>query len=207
MSKCIVCIVLLNALFLTASWAQYGTRTRMAILPQSKLVLNGNSTMHEYSSTASELTGKILVDSILLVEGTKSLKKPFYSVEIIIPVKKMRSGDEKLDNNLYEALKAEDHPDLIYRMTDDSVIAGGRDSLTLQTTGTLVVSGKEKVIEMTVTIYKIHDSTLSISGKKELFMTDFDVDPPSMMLGLLKTDNKVVIAFDVLIRRQLNVQR
>ncbi|MBI1803750.1 MAG: YceI family protein [Ignavibacteriae bacterium] len=197
MIKRIASIILLNGLLVSSLWAQSGTRTQLTVSPESKLVLNGNSTMHEYSTSASQLSGTIMVDSLLFVEGKRDLSKPFHSVEITIPVKKMLSGNEKLDNNLYDALKADDHPDITYRMTDDSVIAAGNDSLTVRTAGTLAVAGKEKVIDMVVTVLKNHDSTLSINGSKELLMTDFDVDPPSMMLGLLKTDNAVVIHFNL----------
>ena len=161
--------------------------------------------MHEYSTRASLLSGTIIVDSLLFVEGKGTPSKPFHHVEITIAVNKMLSGNEKLDNNLYDALKADDHPDITYQITDDSVISAAKDSLTVRVAGKLAVAGKEKVIDMIVTVRKNQDGTLSIKGNKELLMTDFDVDPPSMMLGLLKTDNTVVIHFN-LRAQQHNVQ-
>ena len=208
MSKHIACIVLLNGLlglWAGSLWAQSGTHTQFTVLPESKLVLNGNSTMHEYSTRASLLSGTIIVDSLLFVEGKGTPLKPFYHVEITIAVKKMLSGNEKLDNNLYDALKADDHPDITYQITDDSVISAGKDSLTVRAAGKLAVAGKEKAIDMVVTVRKNQDGALTIKGSKELLMTDFDVDPPSMMLGLLKTDNAVVIHFN-LRAQQHNVQ-
>jgi len=196
-SICIAVIILFMAGF---SEAQTGNRTQLSMQPESKLWLEGTSTMHEYSARASQLLGTIVVDSMLFVEGEVDSSKLFQQVEVTIPVKMMLSGNEKLDNNMYGALKVEDHPTITYQMTRDSIISVSKDSITVRTTGKLAVAGKEKVIDMLVTILKNPDSTLSIKGSKELLMTEFNIEPPSMMFGLLKTDNKVVIHFALLVK-------
>ena len=109
----------------------------------------------------------------------------------------MVSGDEKLDDNMYEALKADDHPEISFRLLTDSIISFSRDSMKLNATGMLSVAGKEKEIDMTLLLIQSSTDTLTIEGSKELLMSEFGIDPPSMMLGLLKTDDKIVIHFQL----------
>ena len=184
------------------------SQAQMQIHPESKLWLEGNSTIHENSAKASEISGSIAVDSMLFIEGKGNLSTLFQHADITIPVKKMLSGNEKLDNNMYDALKADDYPNIIFHLTKDSIISNAnKDSLIIGTAGTLAVAGKEKNIEMTVAFLKHHDGTLGIKGSKELLMTDFDIEPPSMMFGVVKTDNKVVIRFDLLLKSRYSVSQ
>jgi len=122
---------------------------------------------------------------------------------LTIPVKQMHSGNEKLDDKMYDALQADDHPDITFRLTGDTIVPGApNDSLIVKASGILAVAGKEKPVELSVILVRNQDSTVSIKGSKELLMTDFGIEPPSMMLGLLKTDDKVVIHFDIRLRSQ-----
>ena len=197
-----VYISIFSAVMLTSASSLF-SQTKLSIQSNSKLWLEGNSTLHKYSATTADLSGTISVDSLLFADGKTSLSKPFEQVEITIPVKRLLSGNEKLDNNMYEALKANDYPNITYRMISDSLISSvEKDSMTLKTTGKLSVAGKEKVVDIIITAIKKQDNTLSIKGSQEFLMTDFEVAPPSMMLGLLKTDNKVVIHFDVQLKPQ-----
>jgi hypothetical protein len=191
------CISLL-AIPVRAQTSKQGLRSE--VLPASTLELHGTSTMHPYEAKALQLTGVIVLDSVL-VNRWNSGSNPFRQVEMTIPVKKLLSGSDKLNKNMWEALKADDHPDIVYHLTADTVIAGSvSDSAVVKTLGTLSLAGKENPISMNVTLCKLNGDTLNIKGSKDLLMTDFGIDPPSMMLGLLKTNNKVVIQFNLFIK-------
>jgi len=181
--------------------AQPSAPGKLTVQPGSKLWLHGNSTIHEYSADASELTGTIVVDSMLFGAGNGKLSHPLHKAEIAIPVRKLLSGNEKLDDNMYDALKADDHAIITYQMISDSILSGsGADSLILATNGILAVAGKENVVSMIVTFINRQDGTFGLRGSKEMLMTDFGIDPPSMMFGVLKTDNKIDIHFDLLLK-------
>jgi hypothetical protein len=38
---------------------------------------------------------------------------------------------------------------------------------------------------------------LQVRGTRELLMTEFGIKPPTMFMGMLKTDDKVTIKFEV----------
>lgn len=196
---------MLMVLLPTFSWSQTTTQLSLTLQPGSVISLNGTSTVHDYSAKSSELTDTLIVDSRLLEKGKVTFNNLFRQATISIPVKSLRSSDEDLDNNMYNALKTDNFPNIRYRLIADTILPGATsDSLTLKTIGQLTVAGKEKTIEMLVTVRSANDSTFHIRGKKKLLMTDFGIEPPSMMMGLLKTDNKVMILFDLITQPRLN---
>jgi len=199
--------IMLMSLFLTHSTqAQPEHQLELAIQPASKLWLEGTSTMHEYTAKTTLIRGSAVVDSIAYAEGKGGQSTFLRNVEITIPVNTLSSGDEKLDENMYDALKGDDHESITYRMSNASVVYAVGDSATLTTVGTLSVGGKEKEVEMTVTLLKHEDGVLRIKGYTDLLMTDFDIDPPTFMF-VLTTDNKVKISFDLLLQSQTEVHK
>ena len=172
--------------------------TKLDILPSSKLWLEGTSTLHDYKAETSKLRGTILAQ----VAEPSKIENFLPTTSIEIPVKTLKSGDKKLDANMYDALKEDDFHSISYRMLSATKLndtTGGENKRTLfRTNGILTVAGKEQEIAMDVSVAS--DSTIRVAGSKELLMTDFGIEPPTMMLGLIKTDNRIVIKFDLSLR-------
>src|SRR5713226_7417640 len=108
MRKRNVSFMLYLLLLAARSLAQPGNPIEMQVQPETKLRLDGNSTMHEYSAAASVVSGTIFADSALFTAEMVSPTRPFRQVELTIPVKKIHSGNEKLDDKMYDALHADD---------------------------------------------------------------------------------------------------
>jgi len=41
------------------------------------------------------------------------------------------------------------------------------------------------------------DNTITVSGEKKLAMTDYEMKPPSFMMGTVKTGNDVVLKYNI----------
>ena len=54
---------------------------------------------------------------------------------------------------------------------------------------------QEREVALALTILKTGE-TLTVKGTLPLVMTDYGITPPKAMLGMLKTDPKVTIAFE-----------
>lgn len=165
------------------------TEVKISFLPESKLKLNGDSTLRKYSSATSVLemrgTGKAVPNAIL----------PFTPAEVSmrLQVKDMKSGDETLDDHMYEAMKTEKFQTIEMKL--DKFELNSLESATAA--GSLTVAGVSKPIELKLKI-SIEGEKIRIRGTKNLLMTDFGIEPPKMMMGTLKTKNEIEIDFDVI---------
>ena len=191
-------------LLYSASSAQPHPMVRFSIQPESKLWFDGKSTFHDYSCKTSRIDGAIKVDSARAKNVTKDGTTFFDTVEITIPVKSIQSGSDKLDKNMYESLKADANPEITYTLSESSVIpdsSNRNDNFMIKTKGKLKVAGKENLIEMNLRVTKNQNGSIGLTGRKEILMTDFYIEPPTFML-FVKTDNRVVVHFDILLNPQ-----
>ena len=76
------------------------------------------------------------------------------------------------------------------------------DSTVVLVSGKLSVAGARKTVSMYVSLVRGEGAAVRALGTTELLMTDFGVEPPSMMFGVLKTDDKIVINFNLSLTAQ-----
>jgi len=64
--------------------------------------------------------------------------------------------------------------------------------------GTLRIAGVEREVALNVITERRND-TLAVRGTLALLMTDYGIQPPTAMLGMLKTDPKVTVSFETVL--------
>lgn len=196
------------ALLAAAAHAQgnaASSRDVLVVAPGAKLWLEGNSTLHTYQAHAVTFQTRVGIapDALPGSDAPALLKSnKVTSVEVTLPVAALRSGEEALDKNLRKALKSEKFPEIRFRMESYRVMPGvGPASIVLEAQGRLTLAGVEKLI----TLHAVAVPTpteVHITGQTGMLMTDYGVEPPVLMLGALKTDNKVTVKFELELRTQ-----
>jgi polyisoprenoid-binding protein YceI len=169
-----------------------------SLAPGSRLSLEGQSTLHAYSSTATkvevtaELDGSFAAgsaDARAAVAGG-ALK----SLRVAVPVAALKSGESSLDKNMQKALKQDTAPVIRFTLVDYKAEEAKDGSLLVKAHGRLSIAGVEKdtVVEATC---RFGPGGLEVTGAKDLLMSDYGIKPPVMMLGTIKTADKVVVRF------------
>jgi polyisoprenoid-binding protein YceI len=188
-----------------AAPAAYGqdSSTRLTLRPESKLAFDGTSTLHAFTCTTRSIDAKVDVDSRYITESLAKIKRPLTKVEVTIPVLSIKCGKDKMDQNMYKALREAEFPTIRYVLTsyelvDDSSTA---DRFVAKTMGMLTIAGKEKEVAMRVEGRRAANGVAQASATIELLMTDFGIKPPVLFLGTLKVGNKLVLKFDLMADR------
>ncbi len=176
---------------------------RIQLAPASTIELSGKSTLHDYQSRATQMALTVeLAPS--LPAGSSPLARlaapgSVRSLVLIIPVASMHSKKDGLDKNLYKALKASAHPSITFRMTalpGVAPLAGGGFDVTAE--GELEVAGQRRPIDLALRATMTSEG-LIVEGRETLLMSEYGVKPPTMMLGTLKTHDRVDISFRLLL--------
>jgi polyisoprenoid-binding protein YceI len=175
--------------------------TRMIVRPESKLTLTGGSNMHDWACTTSTLRATIEVDPAFETSPLTKVAKPIAQVSIAIPVKSLKCGKGKMDENLYKALRAEQFPEIKYVLTSYKVdeAATTADTFAALTVGELTVAGTTTRVEIPLTAARQTGGSARGQGTVALRMTSFGVKPPTALLGTLRTKDDIAIAFQVLL--------
>lgn len=158
------------------------------------LSINGTSTMHPYTVSTTKLK---LAAGIATAADVKALLQPgaLQGLELQIPLSTFTSDKDGLTKQMFKAMKADKHPLITFKLTGYTA-EPSPTGMTVKPAGTLTVAGVEKPIDMVLDV-KAQNGALHVRGSRELLMTDFGIKPPTMFMGMLKTDDKVTIKFEL----------
>ena len=172
---------------------------QIVLEPGSKLWLIGDSTLHAYSATATDLRLAMEIKPVadlfeeIRAGGIKGL-------DVRVPVKGLKSGKSQLDRNMHRALKVNEHPEIIFHLLSYEVLAStSAASFSLLAKGDLSIAGQTNAIDLRANVTAGEHTR--IEGSKNLLMTDYGVKPPSF-LGAIKTHNRVIINFDLFLSQK-----
>ena len=104
--------VALATLAIGSSAAAQGLQ--MTIRPDSKLILEGSSNVHGWACRTSEFVATVDVDPLFPLESLMKVERPINAVSVTIPVRTLKCGHGKMDDNMYKALRADQFPDIKY---------------------------------------------------------------------------------------------
>ena len=168
----------------------------MSLAPQSRLWVDGTSTVRTWSCAATELDATIEANTPDAVKAVIDGEKAVRTVEVKIPVAKMDCRNGTMNEHMRKALKAKENPVIAFKVTSYDV-AKGASGVTGTLNGQLTLSGTTKPLAVKAVGTAGPDGTLHVTGTHEFAMTEFGVKPPTLMLGTMKVGDKVKVSFDL----------
>ncbi len=158
------------------------------------LKIKGTSNLHDWESSAETVTGtaKVSFDDSGMLEVEECL--------VTIPVKSIKSTKGSImDKKTWNALKADEYANIKYQLIDFGNLVKSTNGFTTNTTGNLTIAGTTKKINLTVKGKELDNGSIEITGSKAMKMTDFNVEPPTALLGALTTGDDVTIEFRIVL--------
>jgi polyisoprenoid-binding protein YceI len=162
--------------------------------------LSGTSTLHKWDMNASIFSGRASFD--FKPGSTKELAS-LKSLTFLLAVANLSSGEKGLDKNAYKALKSKQFKNIAYKLTSATVSPEGGDRYLLKTHGELTIAGVTREIMMDVHCVVNSDGTITCTGTDTLNMTDYQVKPPTFMLGAMKTGDALTLDFTMVYKKQV----
>ena len=159
---------------------------------KSNMTISGTSNVHDWTSTVTELKG-----SGVFVLESRTLKS-INSLEITVPVTSIKSSKGSImDGKTHGALKYKEFSLISFQLVRVDGIEKTTTGFKVKATGNLSIAGTKKSISLTVEGKLLSDGSLNFKGSKALKMTDFNISPPTAMMGAMTTGNDVTANFDI----------
>lgn len=159
--------------------------------------LSGTSTLHDWEMVATDVTGEA---QFVFGSGSGTDLVSLPSLSFTLKVEDLKSDKKGLDKNAYEALRSNEHKDIIYKLTS-STLSPDKEGYLLRTKGRLTIAGVSKEIAMDVRCVVNANGTITFSGAVALKMTDYDVEPPSFMFGAMSAGDAIKLEFTVIYKK------
>jgi polyisoprenoid-binding protein YceI len=165
-----------------------------------KITVDGTSNIHDWSmkSEKGTCTGIIDLSSAGAVTGLSALS-------FSIPAENLKSEKSGLDKNAYKALNTSKYALISFAAGQITVKPAAGLAHTLITNGKLTIAGVTKDVQFTANGVVNPDKSITYTGSYQLNMTDFKVEPPSLMFGAIKTANAVTVKFNLVLKAVNNL--
>lgn len=156
----------------------------------SDLKVYGTSSLHDWHVDAEDVKGNIQIE---VTEETLNINK--LNVEIIS--ESLKSGKKSMDKNTYKALETDKYSSIKFNyLSAKSITKVSDNTYSVEAYGNLTITGNTQKILLKFKL-KTEDNKVSIVGEKSIKMTSYGVEPPTALLGTIKTGDDLTIKFNI----------
>lgn len=158
-------------------------------------VIKGTSNLHNWESKINEVRANASMTT------DKGVLKSIQSLYLEIPVKTIKSAKGSImDNKTYEALRADNYPNITFKLEKINGLNKNGDSYDISANGALSIAGATNRIDIYVKGKTGGDGSITFNGSKKIKMTDYKIKPPTALMGTLTTGDEVELAFQITLK-------
>ena len=159
-----------------------------------KIRIEGTSNIHDWEMNAEQgnSTAVFVTDGKGTINGLASLS-------FTMPVESLKSEHTAMDKNAYKAMHSDKFNALTFSVVSASIKPSGNNYL-VYSKGRLTINGVSRDVDVVAICTVNIDKTISVNGSYKLKMTSYNVTPPSIMLGAIKTGDDITVKFNLLFK-------
>lgn len=215
--KAISHVFLVQVMFVMAAFALAETHTdsdRYLVLKPGKaaeLWLSGTSNVHRWQCKAGEVQGALLTNIsaqrmrskvLAYLDGRlpEAVEGSEMHVWLTVRPEDLECANDRMHRDLNRAVRADEYPEIKYwyrGMGSAPKIVTGADGaeLRVDVVGDLFLGGEMRSVVHTSKIRLKEKNIIIVEGKLELDMRDFDIDPPTALLGIIRAHPDLTVSY------------
>jgi polyisoprenoid-binding protein YceI len=171
----------------------------ITLQPESRLWIEGTSTVRGFTCKATAFDAQIEAASSGAPSAVLTGSKAVGSVAVDVQANKLDCGNGKMNEHMLKALRVEQHPTIAFRLGSYELARSGAQMQVLLN-GTLTMGGVEKPVAFTALATEGPNGALRVTGSHTVNMKEFGLKPPTLMMGTMRVNEKVKVAFDLLLK-------
>lgn len=161
--------------------------------PASKLLVSGTSSIHDWEMKASGFSCEA---SIQMDENSVA---SITAVNFSCPVEGIKSDNKIMDGKTHKALNSAKYPEIKFQFAKGNTVNVSGQKSNLK--GDLIIAGQKKEVDMIFSIVGENQNEIMVKGEVPLKMSDFGIEPPTAMMGTLKTGDEVLIKYELTLQK------
>lgn len=170
----------------------------LTIQPSSSLSVNGKTNVSKYTCTIARYTGS----DTLVMKGERGKGVIFTKGAVKLTATEFDCNMNVITKDFQKTINAEEFPHIVINF-----ISFGQEP-TFQATEekfkgkiTLSLAGKSKPVDLRCAIKKDEKGDFHLTGHKDFTFSDFELKPPSKMLGAVKVQEKITVNFHLVVHK------
>jgi hypothetical protein len=156
------------------------------------LIITGTAPMHDWKMYLETFD----CHAAFIMNGTRL--DVIDEVTFICKATDLKSDNPSMDKRAHSALNSEKFPEIKFNMTSPIKISLNNNRFTDNMKGDLFVAGNSKGVSILLrgSINNQNGTNIiEVSGETSLKMSDFDISPPSFLMGAFRTGDIVTLSF------------
>ena len=158
----------------------------------------GTSNLHDWSMEAKEVA---CTARFRYAVAKSTIPGGLQGFGFTFPVHGLKSGESGMDSKAYAAMKAKNNGNIAFTASSSTITPGGAGQFSVKSIGSLTIAGVSKSVVLTAACLVKADGSISCTGTDKLLMSDYQIKPPTYMLGALKTGNALTIDFTMIVKK------
>lgn len=181
-----------TGMLLTAALVPLRAQNDYQLASGYNITIGGSSNVHDWEETVSQASGDAKVQ--WNADGSFTL----LSLTIKMYGSSIKSEHGSImDNKTYDALRVNSYPYITFKMTSLQSITPSGSGYRIKVRGDLTIAGKINSVNLDAMVYVKENGKLFIDGSQKLLMSDYNVDPPTAMMGAMKVSDEVTVSYKV----------
>lgn len=197
--NCITLTSLLFSLIIMTFTLKAQEGLELQILENSKLFIEGKSNVNKFECHCTE---DFPTTQVQFNSTPKNGTAHFSKTEMKITTSKLDCGKKAINKDLLETLKADQYPKIILELCSLTFLEAASDTdwQKVKAETFLTIAGTTRTMNMLVKAKELGNNKYKIKSSEELKLTDFGIEPPTALLGLVKVKDEMTLHLDLEVR-------
>lgn len=158
----------------------------------STIVVDGTSNVHDWDVKAEQFTVKATIEG---EDDALEIK----NINLDLVAEGLKSGKSGMDKNTYKALKTDKHKNIRFVSNKTVSVNKSGNAYKVVVQGVMEIAGSKKTTDVTFDLVKTANG-YTLKGEKKINMPEYDITPPTALMGTIKTGEDVTIKYNLTLK-------
>src|SRR5688572_3687982 len=166
---------------------------RLIVQRSSTLQIEGTTNINNYTCEIIRYTGN---DTLVLHEGGRNIRPVFVKGAVELDAATCDCGMAPMTSDFRKAINSKEYPSIIIDFISfERMPVYGTEPDKFKGILKISLAGVTKLFEVNCTINATHSGIIHLMGTRVFQFSDFNITPPSRMLGAVKVNESLTVSF------------
>jgi hypothetical protein len=171
---------------------------RLIVLPDSQLTINGKTNVNSFRCIIPRYVGK---DTLVLHEGGKNVRPVFVKGAVSLDATSFDCGLALMTSDFRKTINSKSYPAIVIDFISfEKNPSYKKTKEVFRGIVKISIGGVTKVFEMDCSIEPKPSGLIHLTGGRDFFFSDFNLETPTRMMGLVKVDQTLNVGFQLVLR-------
>lgn len=175
---------------------------RFIVQPSSTLMIDGSTNVNTFRCGIYQYIGK---DTLILQEGVPLKKPTFLKGAVSLKAANVDCGMALMTKDFNQTIRAKEYPYIIINFKSFERLPNyTQEKEKFKGTMTISLGGTTKQVQVDCTIQATSSGYFHLSGGRKFLFSDFNLQPPEKMMGLIKIQQELQVNFNLVLLLDTN---